>query len=65
MFNLTKCVGQIKHFSQVDWFKNTCFRPLINMSINNKRLISQFEPFEKPRILEMCMENIRSERYYI
>ncbi len=67
MFNLTKCVGQIKHFSQVDWFKNTCFRPLVkmDMSISKKRLINQFEPFEKPRILEMCMENIRSERYYI
>jgi hypothetical protein len=37
----------------------------MDMSISKKRLINQFEPFEKPRILKMCMENIRSERYYI
>jgi hypothetical protein len=51
--NLTRCIGQISLCSQVDWSKNTCFKPLIkmDMSINKKKLISQFESFEKPRIL--------------
>jgi len=51
--NLSGCIGQIGHFNQVDWSKNTCFKPLVKMdiSMNIKKLINQLELFEKPRIL--------------
>jgi hypothetical protein len=50
---MTTCIGQLSHFShfsQIDWSKNTCFMPLIklDMSIIQKILVSQLEPFEKP-----------------
>ncbi len=50
---MTRCISQIGHFKQVDWSKNTCFGPVVkmNMSISKKIPVSQFEPFEKPRIL--------------
>ncbi len=45
---MTKCIGQISHYSQVDWSKNTCFGPLVkmDMSIHKKRPVNQFELFK-------------------
>ncbi len=47
--NLTRCIGQISHFSQVDWSKHTCLRFLVkmDMTINEKGPVNQFGPFEK------------------
>jgi hypothetical protein len=52
---MTKCIGQINHYNQVDWSKNTCFMPLVkkDVSINKKRLVNQFELFEKPSFIVM------------
>ncbi len=47
---MTRCIGQINHYSQLDWSKKTCFGLFVemDMSISKKRPISQLEPFEKP-----------------
>jgi hypothetical protein len=60
---LTKCIGQINHYSQVDWTKNTCFELLVKMgmSINKKRPISQLELFEKPCFVIMtCIIQLKN-----
>jgi hypothetical protein len=55
LFNLIKYIGQIGHSNQVDWSKNTSFELLVkmDMSSSKKWSISQFELFEKPKILVM------------
>jgi hypothetical protein len=57
LLNLIKYIGQISHSNQIDWSKNTFFEPLVkmDMSISKKWLISQFELFEKPKILVMSL----------
>jgi hypothetical protein len=57
LFNLTKYIGQIDHFSQVDWSKNTSFNLLVKMDMSSSKKwpISLFELFEKLKILIMSL----------
>jgi len=40
LFNVTRCISQIGHFSQTDWSKTTCLKLLIkmDMAINKKKI---------------------------
>ncbi len=54
---MTKYIGQIDHFRQVDWSKNTSFKLLVKMDMSSSKKcpISLFELFEKSKILIMSL----------